>query len=382
MHTLASPGIPPRLLLCLFLLFFDSSSTLAGSRLKALWEKIPKPEQSRDPKEEAYSVVSNRQGFLRAPDPETPGLSHLGELFRKEIRPFFRNGGRGILLQIHGANHSRKKGEKLADAYRRTHLERGIYPLSILWQTEIQGSLGRALRTKSEADSAPRGRRLDRWAARLGAGRYWSSLKERARETLLPGRIGDLLRQELTSLQREFPKARVHLTATSAGTVMATEILASYTQDQGKGRPALRLGLLQLKAGAQLLEEFGAVAEDAFRRRKLERVLFWVLKPSFEDQDRVAHVIPGSILQLVSRSLETSRDAPLVGLARSLSKDPRIQDWVRSGRAQVLESPNELPRGDPRASRAKTHVEFERDPILFTSESLWLEAHPRFPSNP
>ena len=333
-----------------------------------------------------HAIVIGLDGRIEKEGTGAKSETEVQNLFRNSVSRFIEKGGNSLLLHLHGANHSRNKALKLAQEYESPHLSRGTYPITIAWQTDIRSTLAglwkrmraqeKALQAKGiSLPSVPQSSK-DRWIRKLGGKTFWDELKRKAKKTLKKDHALWLIRDELRALKKKHPQMKLQLIATSAGTVMARHILQSFffPEDQGD---TLGFDLVQWKAGAEAIAEISPLLKHGFENGLIQRSIFWTLKKENEDQDRVAKVIKGSIIQLVSRALEKEMDIPLSGLERSLNEDTQIQDWIQNKRVLHLTSPNEFPKEDPRAARSVIHKDFERDPVMFESEAQWI-AKPSF----
>ena len=282
-------------------------------------------------------------------------------------------GQRRLLIYAHGGLTAEDSAiQKVADL-RSTLLDAGIYPISLIWNTDFWTTLRNILqeaisrrRPEGALDSA-KDFMLDRLddglepIARVIGGRsQWSEMKENAilaRDAgLKPVMAG------IAALKQRFPGLEVHLVGHSAGSLLLGGLVSAAT---GTGASSFRVSSCTLWAPACTMKFYREHYVPAIRSGRLERLSLFTLTDKAERDDHCANIYHKSLLYLVSNAFEErlrkplfgeTDGEPLLGMEKFVTRLPaseRPTDWVLS--------PNATPSGEQGGSRATAHGAFDDD---------------------
>jgi hypothetical protein len=159
----------------------------------------------------------------------------------------------------------------------------------------------------------------------------------------------------------------LHAAGHSAGAIFHSHFVPAALN---AGTPAFET--VQLLAPALRLDAFTATLKprvpDGIRRLSV-----FTMTRDLELADNTLGVYRKSLLYLISRALESTDNAALVGLQDSLTNDPGAADFFGlsgngAGKAQVIWSPTALDAGGPRgASGSTSHGGFDNDELTMNS---------------
>ena len=282
-------------------------------------------------------------------------------------------GRRKLLIYAHGGLTKEDAAvQKVADL-RSTLLDAGVYPLSLIWNTDAWTTFKNVLedavarrRPEGFLDSA-KDFMLDRLddalepVARVAGGLIqWNEMKENAIKARDAG-LAVVLR-ELSKLRTRHPGLEVHLVGHSAGSILLGGLVSTAT---ASARPRVPLASCTLWAPACTMDFYRQCYLPAIGSGRLARFALFTLTDKAERDDHCANIYHKSLLYLVSNAFETrlrkpffgeSDGEPLLGMAKFVAKLPareRPADWVLS--------PNAMTTGEQGASRAIAHGAFDDD---------------------
>jgi hypothetical protein len=281
---------------------------------------------------------------------------------------------RHLALYAHGGLTAEDAAiQKVADL-RPALLDAGVYPLSIIWRTDLWTTLRNILqdaisrrRPEGFLDNA-KDFMLDRLddgiepvARTVGGRRVWAEMQENA--VLASARNGGLLvvLNEIKRLVARHPDLRVHLVGHSAGSIILGALAGA---NQATGTPQ-RFETCTMWAPACTIDFYREHYVPAIRGGSIRRFALFTLSDRAEQDDHCANIYHKSLLYLVSNAFEKElrkpwfgRGAgePLLGMERFVRELPareRPTDWVLA--------PNAVPEGRVGASRSTSHGGFDDD---------------------
>ncbi|MBX3745490.1 MAG: C1 family peptidase [Verrucomicrobiae bacterium] len=269
-------------------------------------------------------------------------------------------------------------------------LEHQTYPLAYFWKSDLWSALASVLkealrqRRPDGALDTAKGFLLERLddtlelVARPGGRRIWEEVRETARLAAESATGGArLVLARLLEFIRRHPGVEVHFLAHGAGSFLLGPVFREFCQ---AGHHAASL---QLWAPACSLDFFRAHYADSLSAGAARRVALYTLKDDSERADHCAHLYHKSLLYLVANALEDrprrpgQPGTPLLGLETSLleqaaslgidsdgvrREDPPAVRLPWGPDAWWIRTPNNLPPGDPFASTARRHGDFDDDP--------------------
>src|SRR5205814_1351523 len=253
------------------------------------------------------------------------------------------------------------------------------YPLAFIWHTdfwttvkEILTDAAMQLRPEGFLD-ASKDFMLDRLddmleplARSLGGREIWSKMKEKASgATLMPDGGARIVADELAALAQSDRSVEIHVVAHSAGSIFHAPLLQYLCGDLG-----VKVKTCTLWAPAIATARFRDAYLPLIKSGAIGRFALFQLDDRSEQDDDCAGIYHKSLLYLVSHAFEDHARVPLVrpdgepilGLQRSVDADPAIRAIFSSGLADRVIAPNRgLPPGNPSASDATHHVDFDDD---------------------
>lgn len=274
-----------------------------------------------------------------------------------------------LMLFAHGGLNDEASAVERTKQYRDLFLPRGIYPLCIVWHTDllstIQGllSVGMQQRRPEGFLDASKDFLLDRLddtlepAARAGGLAIWDKIKANA---VGASQEGGGLRQMIPLLP---PQAPIHLVGHSAG----GNLHAAFAQAlAGSGR---QIESCTLWAPGCTMDMFDQDLLPLVKSEAIRRFALYTLTDKAEQDDNCGFYNK-SILYLVSDALEAiphipliSEGEPLLGMAKYVS---RMKNFFTAGKAEWVIAPNNA-SGTLNASQTKHHGNFDDDPDTLES---------------
>lgn len=317
-----------------------------------------------------HVVSLGNDGVLQAGGDFGSSAAEVERIFSEDI-PAASAGWpvRHVLLYAHGGLVPERTAVQRLAEYRATMLGAHVYPVSFVWHSDFWSTLGFVLedalrRRRSEgALSGARDFLLDRIddtlevLARLPGKTAWEQMKGNARGAM-QARGGALLALRHLAALRASTPFRLHIVGHSAGAIFQAGVVR-WLRAQGQA-----IDSCTLWAPACTMEAFRQDYLPAIDDGTIARFCLFALDDATEQDDHCAHVYNKSLLYLVSRSFEDSAfgpGTPLLGLARSIEASAELRALVEAGRAEIVLSPNRLPRGDPGAAAAREHGDFDDD---------------------
>jgi hypothetical protein len=274
-----------------------------------------------------------------------------------------------LMIFAHGGLNDEAAAVERTRQYRDLFLPRGIYPLCIVWHTDlmstIQGllTIGMQRRRPEGFLDASKDFLLDRIddtlepVARAGGIAIWDKIKANA---VAASEAGGGLRQLIPLLP---PQATIHLVGHSAGgnlqAAFAQALAASHRQ----------IETCTLWAPGCTMDSFDQALLPLLKSEAIRRFALYTLTDKAE-QDDSCGFYNKSILYLVSNALEAiphipwvSDGEPILGMAKYAS---RLKNFFSAGHAEWVVAPNNA-SGTRDASQTKHHANFDDDPDTLES---------------
>jgi hypothetical protein len=273
---------------------------------------------------------------------------------------------RRLMLYAHGGLHSEADAIERIKHFREIFLAQQIYPLSIIWHSDLANTVGNLLKSSLEP-RRPEGflggvkdfmldridDTLEPLAREIGVKTLWEEMKQNARmaSTTVDGglhQVIDLLPQN----------AELHLVGHSAGGNLHAYLADALAKKQR------HIDSCTLWAPACTVALFNANFLPLLKEKKIDRFNLFTLTDKAEQDDDCAEVYHKSLLYLVSNALERTPHIPfrqdgepLLGLEKYLAV---LQASLPAGALEWVLAPN---RQEGRnGSQAKHHDDFDDDP--------------------
>jgi len=325
---------------------------------------------------------------------------------REDVERIFKKGGdfekltanwgtKRILLYAHGGLVSEPAALQRVSEYLPALLKNEVYPLAFIWKTDIWSTIGNVLkdivssrRPEGLLDAA-KDFMLDRLDDSLellaqGPGKVvWGEMKENAvLSTARADGGARLVLELLLELTQRDPKVEVHFAGHSAGSIFVGPILQKLCEAGG------RVESLNLWAPACTMDFFREYYVPALQSNAVERFNLFTLKDAVEQDDDCAQIYHKSLLYLVAHACEKrsrilfGQGTPLLGMEKFIFNEKALfgvdPDAIRKTNPHAVKiacgkeawwvrSPNNLLPGEPFASGARHHGDFDDDKATIRS---------------
>jgi Papain family cysteine protease len=316
------------------------------------------------------------------------------EIVRNDIPRITRDWAKKrIVLYAHGGLVGQDDALQRVNEYRDTMLPKECYPLAFIWNSDFWTTL-KELLNNAVAQRRPEGFldstkdfMLDRLddvleplARHLGGRAEWSKMKDNALGATVSNTGGAfLVANELASLIKDDPSIEIHVACHSAGSIfhapllqlLATKGTIRQGPMQGKDGLGLRVESCTLWAPAATTALFRDSYLPLIESGGIGKLALFQLDDGTEQDDNCASIYHKSLLYLVSNAfedharvpLEHPEGEPIVGMQKFVDADDAIHRIFTNGTADRVIAPTSgLPAGDPNASEAKHHADFDDDP--------------------
>ncbi|MEO6307098.1 MAG: C1 family peptidase [Nitrospiraceae bacterium] len=272
-----------------------------------------------------------------------------------------------IAIYAHGGLTSEDTAGETAAKWIPALYEHKIFPIFLMWETDLWSTLKGRLQDVLEGQPRPTGgffdRVMDWWNARLEkllakpGTAIWSEMKQNADAISNTAESGGMKLYKACQQSPYFAdltKVRLHLVGHSAGA-----ILHSHVVDRLGGR-GWNFESVNFMAPAVRVDLFKMTVVPAITSGKVKRFNQFHLSDDMEQKDPTCKPILGysrSLLYLVSQSLEHGRSTPILGMEKYFndgirSKNlPNIHTWAAPGRE----------------SKSTTHGGFDDDQVTMAS---------------
>ena len=284
-----------------------------------------------------------------------------------------------IVLYAHGGLVSQDDALQRVAEYRKSMLESECYPLAFIWHTDFWSTLKDILddasarrRPEGMIDSA-KDFLLDRLddmlepVARFAGGRrVWAEMKKNALAASKEEGGAHLVAEEIAALAHADASVEIHVVAHSAGSIFHAPLL------QLLAALGIPVRTCTLWAPAATVELFREAYVPLITAGAIGRFTLFQLDDHTEQEDNCARIYNKSLLYLVSNAFEehahnplTGADGePIIGMAKFVDAAPDLRklfDPSTGVAERVLAPTHGLPEGDPNASMAAHHADFDDD---------------------
>lgn len=317
-----------------------------------------------------HVVSLGNDGVLQPGGDFGSSAAEVERIFREDI-PAATAGWpeKHVLLYAHGGLVPERTAVQRLAEYRAAMLGAHVYPISFVWHSDFWSTVGflleDALRRRRPEGvlTAAKDFLLDRIddtlevLARIPGKLAWEQMKGNARGATQANGGALLALRHLVALRQAMP-LRLHIVGHSAGAIFQAGVVR-WLAAQGQA-----IDTCTLWAPACTMEVFRQDYLPAIEDGTIGRFSLFALDDAAEQEDHCARVYNKSLLYLVSRSFEESAfgpGTPLLGMANWIAASAELRALAELGKAEVILSPNRLPRGDPGAAEAREHGAFDDD---------------------
>jgi hypothetical protein len=273
---------------------------------------------------------------------------------------------RRLMLYAHGGLHSEADAIERIKHFREVFLPQQIYPLSIIWHTDLDSTLTNLMKDSLETRrpqgflGAAKDFMFDRiddtiepLARAIGVRALWDDMKQNARMASSTAEGG--LRQIIDLLPQE---AEIHLVGHSAGGILHAHLAEALVKENRQVESCT------LWAPACTMALFNSTYQPLLTGGSLKRMNLFTLSDKAEQDDDCADIYHKSLLYLVSNALERTPHIPfrqdgeaLLGLERYAAE---LKKTLPPGVLELVVAPNRQSGKD--GSQAKHHGDFDDDP--------------------
>jgi hypothetical protein len=312
-----------------------------------------------------HIVSLGNNGRLKSTGPFGNTIADLERVMREDL-PRITRGWPSVRVMVfaHGGLNDEATAIERAKQYRELFLKREIYPLCVVWNTDLvstmQGLLADGLQRRRPEGflDASKDFLLDRLddtlepVTRMGGMPVWDKIKDNAVAASMDSEGG--LRQLIPLLP---PNAELHLVGHSAGGNLHAAFAPALVAE---GRS---IESCTLWAPGCTMNSFNTSLRPLIESGSIRRFALYTLTDKAEQDDAIGFYNK-SILYLVSNALEAqphipflSDGEPLLGMEKYAGQ---IRDFF-TGNVDWVRSPNNA-SGTSQASRAQRHATFDDDP--------------------
>lgn len=315
----------------------------------------------------------------------------LRRTFDKDLPNLIDQGKiRHLVLFAHGGLVAEEDAVQRISEYRTALLDAGVFPLAFIWRsdywTTLKNVLGEAFR-KTRPEGLLDGAKdfmLDRVddmlepLARTMTGKLlWDEMKENALAASEIGGGAASVAEYIQKLKKRYgDKLGLHLVGHSAGSILhapLVQLLATKGKIQSgpaKGRTGIgaKIETCTLWAPACTLDLFDATYLDLIKENAIKQFTLFTLSDKAERDDNCAKLYNKSLLYLVSHAFEKQQRIPLfregeaiLGMERHITQHQSWNELLKLKRVEWVVSPNNEPKGSPKASNSWHHGDFDND---------------------
>jgi hypothetical protein len=280
-----------------------------------------------------------------------------------------------IAIYAHGGLTSEDTAGETAAKWIPALYEHKIFPIFLMWETDLWSTLKGRLEDVLEGQPRPTGGFFDRvkdwWNERLEkllavpGTVIWNEMKQNADAISKTPESGGMKLYKACQRSQYFAdlsKVRLHLVGHSAGA-----ILHSHVVDRLGGQ-GWKFESVNFMAPAVRVDLFKETVVPAIKSGKVKRFNQFHLSDDMEQKDPTCRPILGysrSLLYLVSQSLEHGRSTPILGMEKYFNDEiasknlPNVCTWAAPG-------------GE---SKSTTHGGFDDDQITMASVIALIEGN-------
>jgi hypothetical protein len=272
-----------------------------------------------------------------------------------------------IAIYAHGGLTSEDTAGETAAKWIPALYENKIFPIFLMWETDLWSTLKGRLEDVLEGQPRPTGgffdRVMDWWNERLEkllatpGTAIWSEMKQNADAISNTAESGGMKLYKACQQSPYFAdlsKVRLHLVGHSAGSILHSHVVDRL------GRKGWKFESVNFMAPAVRIDLFEETVIPAIKNGKVKRFNQFHLSDDMEQKDPTCKPILGysrSLLYLVSQSLEHGRTTPILGMEKYFNdkiaskKLANVYTWVAPGRE----------------SKSTTHGGFDDDQVTMAS---------------
>lgn len=270
-----------------------------------------------------------------------------------------------VLLYAHGGLVGETDALGYARRMYRWWLDRGVYPIFFVWESALLEILRQYVAGPRDIFDYTTDPAIE-LAAKPAGTLAWSGMKDSARRAsavdLGEGYPGGahLFAGKLAALAASHDKLTFHAVGHSAGAIFHAHFVPMLL---ARGVP--RLASLSLLAPACRTELFKDALLPLIDDGRVERHYLFTMEDEAERQDDCFNIYRKSLLYLVSRSFEGAARRPILGLDRSIRRDPRLAALYGLGQAGAANVEIQFSFARDKAenplTRSITHGGFDND---------------------
>lgn len=278
-----------------------------------------------------------------------------------------KNAPLDIAIYAHGGLTSEDDAGETAAKWIPALYEQQIFPIFLMWETDLWTTLKGRLEDVLEGQSRPTGglfdgakswwnERLEKLLATPGTA-IWSEMKQNADAISNSAESGGMKLYRACQKSPYFSdlsKVRLHLVGHSAGSILHSHVVDRL------GRQGWEFESVNFMAPAVRVDLFEKTVVPAIKNGKVKRFNQFHLSDDMEQKDPTCKPILGysrSLLYLVSQSLEHGRSTPILGLEKDFNDRigtknlPNVSTWAAPGKE----------------SNSTTHGGFDDDQVTMAS---------------
>jgi hypothetical protein len=278
-----------------------------------------------------------------------------------------KNDSMDIAIYAHGGLTSEDDAGETAAKWISALYEQQIFPIFLMWETDLWTTLKGRLEDVLEGQSRPTGgfldgakswwnERLEKLLATPGTA-IWSEMKQNADAVSNNAESGGMKLYRACKKSPYFAnlsKVRLHLVGHSAGSILHSHVVDRL------GRQGWEFDSVNFMAPAVRVDLFEKTVVPAIKSGKVKRFNQFHLSDDMELKDPTCKPILGysrSLLYLVSQSLEHGRSTPILGLEKDFKEKigtmnlPNVSTWAAPGKE----------------SNSTTHGGFDDDQVTMAS---------------
>jgi hypothetical protein len=285
-----------------------------------------------------------------------------------------------ILLYAHGGLVAEKNAIDRVANYREALLKAHVYPLAFIWKTDLWTTIGNIVQDalgRRRAEGLFEGAKdflLDRAddflepvARMVGGKSVWSEMKENA--TLASDAAGGAAIVAGHVRRLAASGVEVHIAAHSAGSILVAPLVDLLTS---AGAP---IRTCTLWAPAATVDLYDRHYHPAILDGRIAKFALYTLTDKKERDDNCKKIYNKSLLYLVAHACERQERIPLIkpdgtpllGMAKHVEKHRALKKLINQGRVEWVQAPTAANEGEPGASKAEHHGDFDDDPATVKS---------------
>ena len=274
-----------------------------------------------------------------------------------------------LMIHAHGGLTNERSALGYAKSIYRWWLGHGVYPVFFVWESSLLDIIGQFVLGRRDIYDYTSDLAIEAIVKGPGTA-AWAGMKESARLASAvdtgEGALGGarLFARKLAELPKDYPMP-VHLVGHSAGAIFHAHLAPALLTEGVK-----EVEHMYLLAPAARTELFRNNLAPLVAAKQIKSLSMFTMEEEAEEQDDCFKAYRKSLLYLVSHACEGLKRRPILGLHKSLRKDPYLRELfgldedgelVGGGTAQLHFS---WARGKPEnpLTRSLAHGGFDNDP--------------------